>query len=485
MRKYSIHIGIIVLIMMILLGCGKKVVNTKQAGHHITQRVVNYIRKTTRRISTELRKQDSLVIEQRRLKNEVYVLATEPSWNIKSYVPDKQPFNLVSGMVLGEYDVNLKDASARNPLATWAGLNGEYLSQVQGNNSSAEVFIHLGTHGDFGRSKQQEKIYKDFWDNDKLGSKLSQNLKRVLDTLTVTGIVIDFENLPQNTGKKYMSFLEELNYDFPNHTLILKLPAKDKNKNFSTEVLTGLKGIIDRFIVKAYEFQEGKSPEPIAPISKINSCIQGYNDLGIPFESMLLEIPYYGWVWEGNNLDEVRPFLAHDTLMSLSNREYIRAETEDGVYFEREGKSYWFDDEETLAKKYRDIVLAKKLGGIHIRGLGYHMYKPTSKNSLWYPIDKAFGLNPPKLVYPAIAFLLMFVVAGIVLSVVWYWKVRNELAKNRWQFAFYMIGLILTSIVMACCLIVVIPPIGTAGSSLLLVLFPFLRRIKSMTNRWL
>ncbi|MEM7660358.1 MAG: hypothetical protein AAF399_29905, partial [Bacteroidota bacterium] len=69
-------------------------------------------------------------------------------------------------------------------------------------------------------------------------------------------------------------------------------------------------------------------------------------------------------------------------------------------------------------------------------------------------------------------------------SVIKYWQVRNEIARKRGHQWFYGLAVGLIALVIVFCLWPPIPPGAVAGSSTLLIMFPFLRRIRSMARKW-
>jgi len=487
MRKGIIYSLLGLLILSTFGGCGnKKVMDTERASNRVMYRAMMYARRTARQFSREIRKEKNIPIEEKTIRSNVLIMGTEPSWNIygEEQHYHHHLFNLLSSVVVGEYDVNLEDGSARLHKAPKAGVNSDLVLQAKGQNPDIQVLLEVGSHGDFGVMGAESKAYKKFFQNGRTWAKLADSVQILLDTMQAEGIVLDFANLPSRTGKAYARFVEDFAARLKKYTVFLKLPAVDKEKNFSKEVLTSLDTYIDTFIVKAYEYPATGKGKPIAPISKVKVSIDQYIALGLRPDQLLLEVPYYGWGWKGGQLSQDRPFRPYDELMEMSAGVYDRAEDESGVSFDEDGHTYWFEDEASLMKKYEDVVIAKKLKGINVLGLGYHEFRAHKKQSPWHAIDKKFAISPPKVVYPAIAFMLLFVWVGIAISVVWFWEVRNELARNRRQFWFYTGALSLVSIVMILSLIVVVPPLSTAVMSFFLVLFPFLRRFQVTINRW-
>jgi hypothetical protein len=103
--------------------------------------------------------------------------------------------------------------------------------------------------------------------------------------------------------------------------------------------------------------------------------------------------------------------------------------------------------------------------------------------SLWQVLAGQYAAVPARTTYPTIAFLLMFILAGLLMGVIIHPEVRNEIARkgaHRWSFRIVTILLVIG---IFASLILTIPGQVAAGTGGLLAVFPFLRRFRSMIKR--
>ncbi|MEO1451948.1 MAG: glycosyl hydrolase family 18 protein, partial [Bacteroidota bacterium] len=317
-------------------------------------------------------------------------------------------------------------------------------------------------------------------------------------------------NVPQNAEEDFARFVNTMGNWARNQGLLMMLKAPvhttGQTPLLSGDVLRRLKAdqrqaSMDFLILEARDMQQGDTLSASAPIyapnrpMDISRAVDYYLEAGVPADRIILEFPYYGYQWRqtrsgGHGLFGNQPQLMRQSLPRMPVRKisYFGKEggkrkgkgEAEGAYFQADnGVIYTFEDSLTIARKYA-WVKEKKLGGVGLYALGYN----GGDLKMWEALADDFAANPPQMTYPLLAFLVLCLGGGIVYSVIKYWQVRNEIARKRSHQWYYGGALFMVGVVFLCCMIYVIPSKATAGSSTILIMFPFLRRIVSKVRRW-
>jgi hypothetical protein len=497
----GLHIVCLIGILMSSLSpaYGQKVDPAKIAakqGGKMMNRLMRKGQRWVKRSVRELRKGSETPIEEQVIRPRFRVIGTEPTWLLEEGGHRGHRYNLLTDLVVGEYDIHLLTGGPRNQAAATGWLvDYPIYDTARFRNEELKILVSLSCYGDFGPVSQRANFYADFLQSKRLQNATIDSLRSYYWAGTdpiIDGIVVDFNDVPTQLSKEYLGFLRSLKTSL-GLPLLLRLPSlKEGTHVYQAELLekfgTTDKELIDAFLLNGYGYHLSNELSSTSMIGTaegrgIAAAVAYYEaeGSGIPRDKMVIDFPNFGVVWvkRGNGYvpDPVQPYKSLD---DIPNGAAKRSEDGSYVYLFSGDRSraYTYDSEELIQEKY-DWVEKAGLAGIGVYGLGYNLEGDT-----WKTVSTQFADSPPKTVYPALAFLLMFLWAGIAGSVIKYWQVRNEIARKRGHQWFYGIAVVLIALVVVFCLWPPIPPAAVAGSSTLLIMFPFLRRIRSMFRKW-
>lgn len=521
MRKRSPIYSLIFLLtlgsmMPMLTSCTQK--TAARAGDRIVNRLLRRGQRQLRRSMRELRKTRKVPMEEKTVRSSFTVIGTEPSWMVDKgmFEEKEQYYNLLSYLIVGEYDVNPITGAPRNTDALNEVAASGIADTAFARNGEIALLIPVSYHGDFGtpepgQRSSRENVYRDFLLDDDVQRDLRKQLLAYIqhDSIRASGFVLDFRNIPQDLEEDFTRFVNSMGNWARNNQLIMmiKVPAHNGRTKpvLSQEVLRKLKADqsdpnMAFIIIEARDMQRLDTLSPSAPIHApdnpmdLERAVAYYLEAGVPPGRLIVEFPYYGYEWYrsrsghrliGQQAQRMRQDLPRMPVRRISyfGKEGGKRRGEgnaEGAYYETdEGKVFSFEDSLTIARKY-GWVKEQALGGIGLYALGYN----GGDLKMWEALSGDFSANPPAVTYPIIAFLILCLGGGIVYSVIRYWQVRNEIARKRSHQWYYGGALFMVCVVFLCCMIYVIPTRATAGSSMILVMFPFLRRILSKVRRW-
>lgn len=470
-----------------------------RAGERGINRLIRKGRRELRRSVRQLLKEEKVPLEEKETLTTYRVMATEPSWLVRERRYEGYYFNLLTDLIVGDYDVNPETGKARHQAATRAIVQYELVDSAmlaRAANPDLRLLVLVTCYGDYGPrgNLSQEQLYRTFIEDEGLQRTLADSLRALLahPRLMGNGIVLDFQQVPDGLEEAYFGFIRNLRKWLGNKLIYVKLPPLTAAGThvYQPGLLQRLvkQNMVDAYLVTGYDLHRPDTLSGPAPLVSrgphdITRTVTYYREAGIPDAQLIVELPGHGLVWEARpgKRFALRPFQHHMPVRSIPSGKRHYASDSSFVWVEgREGQTwYTYDDERTLRPKYQ-WVKAQGLGGISLMGPGYRHDNDTQ----WVSLAGSFGANPPKLVYPAIVFLLICVAAGVIYSVIHYWQVRNEIARRRAHQWYYGLALLLIVLVCITCLVATIPKEVTAGSSFILILFPFLRRWRTLARRW-
>ncbi|RMG66598.1 MAG: hypothetical protein D6722_14680 [Bacteroidetes bacterium] len=480
-------------------GGGKAGKAFTRAGERGINRLLRKGRREVRRSIRQLTKRDQVPLEEKETLTAYRIMATEPSWLVRERRYESYYFNLLTDLIVGDYDLNPETGQARNQKAARAIVNYELVDSAmlaRAANPDLRLLVLVTCYGDYGPRGNQSpaQLYRGFLEDEGLQRVLADSLRALLShpRLMGNGVVLDFQQVPEGMEEPYFVMVRNLRKWLGDKLIYLKLPPLTAAGThvYQPGLIQRLVGteLVDTYIVTGYDLQRPDTLSGPAPIESpgphdIARTVAYYREAGIPDQQLVVEFPGHGLVWESRpgRRFALRPTQNHLPVRSIPRGK--RTYAPDSSYVLVAGSEgdqwYTFDDQRTLRPKYQ-WVKAQGLGGISLMGPGYR----HANEEQWQGLAGSFGANPPKLVYPAIALLLMCLGGGIVYSVIRYWQVRNEIARKRSHQWFYGLSLFMISLVFIACMVVTIPTEVTAGSGFILIMFPFLRRWRSMARRW-
>ena len=413
-------------------------------------------------------------LEDYRVDKDFEVIGYEPSWLIDNGEFNAHKFNLLTGLVVGEYDINPYSGLPRNGesfknyeksvVKYSKGVKKDIIAYSRLEIPRMKILWNLTYQNDFGAENMRLNWYRNLLTNrevhDVMIDSLQNQFTQVGDKYGIPqnelGIVVDFKEISVQQLENLTDMLRHLRESIGEEYLIyLKIAPVVGQESFLTpEIITALKEDvgIDLFIVEASRFDKYFGPAPTAYFfgedneESIDSTVSYYLNNGITQQEMLVEFSYYGVAWEKNG-DNPYVKRAHDTyvpngeIMSYIPQSspvplsYDKDTTYAKLNVEEDGKitTYFYDNAYTLDTKYRYIADTMQLKGISIYGLGYNSRKPTEGDDYWYAIVSGMGKKKSAWGWLVASYLVAFIPLGFFFSVARYWQVRNVLAKERYK----------------------------------------------------
>ncbi|MDX2286878.1 MAG: glycoside hydrolase family 18 protein [Bacteroidia bacterium] len=480
------------LMLPALAGCGSDPVS-KAAGKGASRgvnKLINLGKKKIRQSVRELGKNPDTALVNLQLLHRYQVFGYEPSWNAYKGGWERHYYNLLSHLVIGEYDINPETGDARVDTASRVPLNTTLLDSARLANPGIRVLLLASYTGDYGAPAERESNYDYLLTDAQVQRRLSDSLGALLahPLFQGDGIVLELGRLPAGSGPKVVKFIDGLRrWKLKDYDIYLKLPPQGREVYDAQTVKALSDGPhVAGFILQGYGFAQTDSLLPMAPVQgrtgqDIASALAYYEGAGLDLSRAVVETPWFADVRQQQGSAYIpHPVRPQIPLDEVKARKPSYFPGEEGVsYVTRDGYAYVYDDGATLRRKYAWLRQAGA-GGASIYGLGYN----TIDEGPWRAVSGAFASAPPRLIYPSLGFLLLFIAGGIIGSVIRFWQVRNVIAKRRAHQWYYGLALMAVVIVFAICITPPAPPQAAGGASFILVLFPFLRRFTGMIKRW-
>jgi Glycosyl hydrolases family 18 len=492
MSKRIYHLLLIVAVFAGLLqGCGDPITN--QAKSRGTFKVRNWLRYEFKQLKT-------FSYGNSQIKENQHVIGYEPSWLIYDSLYINYPFQLLSDLVIGEYDLNPNTGFARNDSALNAFRNKDIVELGTSVNEELNVLLALTDYSDDGyRAQFLAEVPK---------KNLMNSLDLVLNELNEkrggaaerehVGILVDFPNVSWNHRFEFADFLARIKKDLNNKELgkscllYLVLPPNEeqyvlyKDSVFAAKVRQS----VDLFVLRTHGFDSPileDAKGTMMPIDRpgemldIDSVVHYYNRKAhIPLSKITLEVPYYCTQWTDSAMSGTRPMVPLNELFNtVVSTRLLDTLSMAFKYKLNDSTIYFFQDTLSLNIVY-DWVVRNKLGGIGIYGLGYGhgIDNPKIEQGLWQVVADNFGEPAPRLFFPGVGYLLCFFGVGVIVSVVNYWQVRYALRARRSKLGYYaaLLFFIILAIVLCVLPIEVVPIMWKLISLVILLIFPLGRK---------
>jgi hypothetical protein len=480
----------LLLLASFLQGCGDPV--TKQASSRGRFKVRNWLRYEFQQIKT-------FSYGNSQIKENKHVIGYEPSWLIYDSLYLNYPFQLMSDLVVGEYDLNPNTGFPRNDSSINAFRNKDIVEVGTGINSQLNVLLALTDYSDAGyRASFLPEIPK---------KNLFNSLDLILDELNQkrgggderekVGVLVDFPNVSWNHRYDFAEFLARIKKDLDNKEigksclLYLVLPPGEEQYVLYKDSLFAAKvrQSVDLFVVRAHGFDANVFEDAngsMIPLDRpgdlmdLDSVISYYNTKAkIPLNRMTIEVPYYCTVRTDSGMYGHRPLIPLNEMFNTIAAPRLLDTMSMSFKYKIDTLSYFFQDTLSLNLAY-DWAVRRKLAGIGIYGLGYGhgIDNPQIEEGLWQVVADNFGEPAPRLFFPGIGFLLCFFGVGVVASVVVNWEVRYALREKRTKLWYYaaLLFFILLAVVMCALPVSVIPIFWKLVSLIILLIFPLGRK---------
>ncbi|MEM0997911.1 MAG: glycosyl hydrolase family 18 protein [Bacteroidota bacterium] len=451
MQKRFIHLLLLVfLIVPLLEGCGDPITNrARNRGTFALRRWLRY----------EFRQIKTYSYGNSQVKDNIHVMGYEPSWLIYDSLYLNYPFELLSDLVVGEYDVNPLSGYPRNDSAYSAYDKKDILEVATATNGDINVLLAVTDYGDYGyRGEFLSEVAK---------KNLLNSLDQILDNFnrkrkggaerSGVGVLMDYPNIPWNLRMDYAEFLARMKNDLDNEEVgksclvYAVLPPKDDYLIFrDSSFAATMRDNVDMFIVRGHVFDESiyeGNRGPMAPVNwpgkvmDLDSAINYYvYTARIPREKIIVEFPYYGKFFSNDSTPGMRSPLV--PLNQIFNAVEAPREMDTlSMCMKRrvDTTTYFYEDTLSLHVKY-SWVERQQLGGIGLYGLGYAsgMDDQEIEDKLWFTIAEHFTEPAPRLLFPGIGYFLCFIGVGIITSAVMHWQVRFALRERRRKLWYYI-----------------------------------------------
>jgi hypothetical protein len=232
------------------------------------------------------------------------------------------------------------------------------------------------------------------------------------------------------------------------------LPAEDRYQIYSdTSFSYGMQQVADGFILRTHQFNKDYGDMrrgPMLPMLwedhlSIDSIVNYYTQKAkIPAKRLVMEVPYFTKVYVNDSiLSPQRPLIAMTEFMNTVGTPREIDSLSYCFYRKVDSITYFYDDTLSMEFKY-NWMNQRGLGGVSIYGMGYgHGMDDTDmEEGFWELIALNFTEPAPRMLFPALGYLLCFIGGGIVLSVFLHWQVRFGLRAKRRSFWYYVLFLL-------------------------------------------
>lgn len=426
-------------------------------------------------------------LEDMAVRSDYEVIGFEPSWMIKNGNFEDYYFNLLSTLVIGEYDINPTTGAARNQESFRLHLEKKIrnkdakkelniIETADFINPKMSFLLQLTYYGDYGRESRQRVYVPQLIKDVEVHQSLTDSLKNYFLELSNnhlidndrSGILLDFQIDVNYYNEDFVDFVKYLRNELgEDHKIYMKIPAKvRKDALIPFNVIQNLEPYIDRFIVQGYGFEKYTKPEEYSPLVimdpnssySIDGTLRNYMIPGyerVIQNKFIVELPYYGVKFRKDFnknylLDEGSPYITIDDFnRNVKGRSGSLKynENQTMAYFvEGDSLAYLVEDSISLVTKYFYLTDSLGMNGFALNAIGYYTDQKR-RGEGWAAIADNFGEKREKLGWVIAYYLTAFIPIGFVFSLLRYWEVRNALAKfgtywNRFRLFFLLFVLI-------------------------------------------
>lgn len=422
--------------------------------------VANRAKFSTRRWARyEMHQAKSFSYGESQVKEGLKVIGYEPSWLVYDSVYLRYPFELLSDLVIGEYDINPENGFARGDSSSIAYKKKDIVQMASAFNSQLNILLAVTDYGDYG--------YKRQFFSETAKKNLINSLDQALADISLymgntegrehVGLLMDFVDIPWVLRRDYLDFYirikKALNDEEQGKSCLLYvvLPAEDRYKIYSdTAFSNGVQRVADGFILRTHQFNTdfgNLRRGPMLPMLhedhlSIDSIVNYYTKKArIPANRLVMEIPYFSKVYVNDSIiSPQRPLISLTECLNTVNTPRKIDSLSYCFYRELDSMKYFYDDTLSLEFKY-NWMNQRGLGGVSLYGMGYgHGLDDTDmEEGFWELIAINFTEPAPRMLFAALGYLLCFIGGGIVLSVIFHWQVRFGLRAKRRSFWYYVL----------------------------------------------
>lgn len=318
-----------------------------------------------------------------------------PSWMIEKQI--KIDFKKLTQIIYFGLGVNeagelMLFNQDKRSLFEWTYFNSDYFTNLRKDAEKNGVKILLSL-----KNFENEDI------DNLISSKTSVNrllkqLKSLIELYNLNGINFDFEyftdsNFP--TAKYLNKFLEtavlELKKENPKLLISFDVNAVVVLRDSAYDMVK-IGEAVDQIIVMGYDYHRVNSTRagPVAPLDgekNEHSIVQSIQSLKgrVPFEKIILAVPFYGYEWQTVNTRHKSPTVANTGALATLKRvnELIENRDDLKINWDEKAKSPWliyrqsgavkqiyYEDEKSISAKF-NYVKNNNLAGLAVWTLGY------------------------------------------------------------------------------------------------------------------
>lgn len=393
------------------------------------------------------------------------VIGYEPSWLIYDSIYQRYPFELLSDFVIGEYDINPENGFARGDSSSIAYKKKEVIQLASAVNSQLNILLAVTDYGDYG--------YKRSFFSETAKKNMINSFDQALGDMSLymgnedgrerLGLLMDFKEIPWVLRRDYLAFFQRIKKNLNDEEqgksclLYMVLPADDKYQIFTDTTFSyGMQRVMDGFILRTHAFDEDQGDGrrgPMLPMMwkdhlSIDSIVNYYTKRGrIPANRLVMEVPYFSKVYVNDTvISPITPLISLAECLNTVDAPRKIDSLSYCFYKQLDTISYFYDDTLSLELKY-NWMNQRGTGGVSLYGLGYgHGLDETEmQERLWELIAINFTEPAPRLLFPALGFLLCFIGVGVVLSVILHWQVRfalREKKRSLWYWILFLMVLV-------------------------------------------
>lgn len=408
-------------------------------------------------------------LEEYSIKDGYDIIGMEPSWMINELLFEDHYFNLLSTLVVGEYDINPSTGAPRSNTSLYssfeakkrdkdAGGDVNILQRANFYNPKMNLLLRLTYSGDFGTKGHKPYLEKTLLSDKQVFSSMKDSLHLYFERLQAevnineeqTGVFVDFDITKTAVNlDNFVQFLIELKQELlDNQLLYVVVPANLRNNYpYPLDIIKKIDEIADCIVIDASGFEKYSKASPATVFGRnndfsVDGTLKQYlvgDEDGERKSRFAVMLPYYGLK---NYVDpnSKRASKSYITLDNFYKNVIGKSETirygKDTLYgkFEFDNNYYFVDDSKTFSYKYAYITDTLGINNVALNSLGYYMGAERIPQ-MWKSIALKYGVKRSTLFWTVTSYLMAFIPIGFMFSFVRYWEVRNALAKYNKYFA--------------------------------------------------
>ncbi|WP_273324738.1 glycosyl hydrolase family 18 protein [Vallitalea guaymasensis] len=138
---------------------------------------------------------------------------------------------------------------------------------------------------------------------------VTTEINKIIETYNFDGINVDIEGLNEQSREPFTEFICLLREKLDsNKELSISVAANPYGSSKGWQGMYDYKTLAsyaDYLMIMAYdESYRGSKPGPVASMSFVENSIKNAIDIGVPSEKIVLGIPFYGRIWNINDMDD-------------------------------------------------------------------------------------------------------------------------------------------------------------------------------------